>query len=250
MDYDNNPGSHGSAEQDTPGHDSAPGTGADHTDTDTDGLIETRVEGVDAKIYAHRSNVTPGTLLVGVDAPQGQSIRFVVNDGDMLDTTVGVDAGELVTLPSTEQFTSNAHRMVVGGESRAATAVATRVEYLVPDDVIAQGSDAVAGWVEQTARAVAVTSPVRISVEIGERSETCLTRAIWTGRKLLDTERSFGDSRSETEAASDAIANILLALADSDGFEEVVSALRSARMYVRDEWAEADRIVPDCFLIS
>lgn len=46
------------------------------------------------------------------------------------------------------------------------------------------------------------------------------------------------------------MANILLALADSDGFEEVVSALRSARMYVRDEWAEADRIVPDCFLIS
>lgn len=60
------------------------------------------------------------------------------------------------------------------------------------------------------------------------------------------TERWY----ESTEAASDAVSNILLALADSDGFEEVVSALRSARMYVRDEWAEADRIVPDCFLIS
>lgn len=57
-----------------------------------DGLVHAEVVGIEAKIYVHRS-ATRGddVLLVGVDAPDGQQLVFVVNDHELPLVTVGVD---------------------------------------------------------------------------------------------------------------------------------------------------------------
>lgn len=60
---------------------------------DDDGFSRLRVAGIDAIVYAHRSQFVPGALVVGVDADDDQRIQFVVNDGDLVDTTVGVPTG-------------------------------------------------------------------------------------------------------------------------------------------------------------
>lgn len=80
----------GMADYGAPGHDGEHDASRASDTNDNDGLVRTRVSGVDAQIYAHRSNTVAGALLVGVDAPEGQRIMFVVNDGDVLDTTVGL----------------------------------------------------------------------------------------------------------------------------------------------------------------
>ncbi|WP_042376532.1 hypothetical protein [Gordonia alkanivorans] len=59
------------------------------------GFVSVMVAGIDAVVYAHRSCDGDDVLIVGVDADEGQHIRFVVNDGDLVDTTVGFLTGGL-----------------------------------------------------------------------------------------------------------------------------------------------------------
>lgn len=66
-----------------------------HDHHDDQGLVTTRVPGIDAIIYAHRSCLAPEVLLIGVDADEDQRILFVVNEADLVDTTVGVPTGTL-----------------------------------------------------------------------------------------------------------------------------------------------------------
>lgn len=61
-----------------------------------DGLVTMSVAGINAAtVYAHRSQTIPGALLVGVEAETDQRILFVVNDGELADTTVGKWTGTL-----------------------------------------------------------------------------------------------------------------------------------------------------------
>lgn len=62
---------------------------------DAGGLTYARVDGIDAVIYAHRSSDDPDALAIGVDADEDQRILFCVNDGDLVDTTVGYNTGRL-----------------------------------------------------------------------------------------------------------------------------------------------------------
>lgn len=71
---------------------------------DADGLGYLRVPGHQALVYAHRSRSTPGALLVGVDADEGERICMTVNDGDLVDTTVGRFTGAVNAAPTGDGF--------------------------------------------------------------------------------------------------------------------------------------------------
>lgn len=153
------------------GHDG----GADHND----GLVIAHVAGVDAHVYAHRSTTVTGALLVGVDAPEGQRILFVVNDGDVLDTTVGEPLAGKVTAVS------------------AARAGREQIE-----DSIAKG------------------------------------------HTLATIEAGYGKTRDQTEIVTDAIANLLLFLADSEGINAATEAAADGAMHFREDWCERGRPIP------
>ncbi len=150
----------GMADHAAPGHDGA----LEDTTADNDGLVEIEVDGIDARIYAHRSNTEPGALLVGVDAPERQKILFVVNDGDLLDTIVG-DHGHQAS----------------------------------PHHNIAKG------------------------------------------RKLIATEEVLHGFRDHAEIATDAIANILLHRADTEGVDAASTAVDSAIDHFERDWIDARR---------
>lgn len=68
-------------------------------DLDEDGLTYARVPGHTALIYAYRSRSSPGAIHVGVDADEGERIKFFVNDGLLADTTVDHLTGAVNTPP-------------------------------------------------------------------------------------------------------------------------------------------------------
>ncbi|WP_420879029.1 hypothetical protein [Rhodococcus sp. (in: high G+C Gram-positive bacteria)] len=172
----------GMADYGARGHDG----GADHVDSartdDNDGLVTAHVAGVDAHIYAHRSTTVTGALLVGVDAPEGQRILFVVNDGDILDTTVG----------------------------------------------------------EPLAGEVTAVSAARAG---GEQIEDSIAK----GRILATIEAGYGKTRDQTEIVTDAIANLLLFLADSEGVNAATEATADSAMHFREDWCEAGRPIPAAY---
>ncbi|WP_241665978.1 hypothetical protein [Prescottella subtropica] len=170
----------GNADYGAPGHDGGPDYLATATAAtgDNDGLVTTSVAGVDAHIYAHRSTTVPGALLIGVDAPEGQQILFVVNDGDVLDTTVGEP---------------------------------------LPGEVADTGSQL---WQAR-----------------GSQFEDSIAK----GHLYATAEARHGETRDRTELVSDAIANLLLFLADSEGAEAATKAAADGAENFREDWLEAGR---------
>ncbi|MDN5758266.1 MAG: hypothetical protein L0H59_07000 [Tomitella sp.] len=135
---------------------------------DLNSRVSATVPGRDnVDIYAHPSQTVDGAVMVGVDAPEGQRILVAVNDADLLDTTIGNDAGahtiDWLDASSHDGAPSEEHSTPDG----PGLVVTTRCRFRIPDTVMAAGPEAAYTWLQEQARTITAAYPVELDVYVG-----------------------------------------------------------------------------------